>query len=186
LAARSRRPSEPIVRPGWTCRSGSTHRWLRQDGPICTQSAHDAMTWKKIFAVVTVAALIGMVMGGLFGFVGGRIAPEFFVTSFPGRMSNRSAWRHSLAQRRASSSAAAWVASGSWLRRCSSGSGTAEPHFHGCGTISERAINGHALGNTSCRRSRLRPRRLRFSDRPERHRARRHRGARSCSAGLRG
>ena len=36
------------------------------------------MTWKKIFAVVTVAALIGMVMGGVFGFVGGRIAPEFF------------------------------------------------------------------------------------------------------------
>jgi membrane protein YqaA with SNARE-associated domain len=41
------------------------------------------MTWKKIFAVVTIAALIGMVMGGLFGFVGGRIAPEFFCHIIP-------------------------------------------------------------------------------------------------------
>jgi L-cystine uptake protein TcyP (sodium:dicarboxylate symporter family) len=32
------------------------------------------MTWKKIFAVVTISALIGMVMGGLFGLVAGRLA----------------------------------------------------------------------------------------------------------------
>jgi hypothetical protein len=36
------------------------------------------VTWKKIFAVVTSAALIGMVMGGLFGLAGGRLAPDFF------------------------------------------------------------------------------------------------------------
>jgi hypothetical protein len=36
------------------------------------------MTWKKIFAVVTIAALVGMVMGGLFGLAAGRLAPDFF------------------------------------------------------------------------------------------------------------
>jgi len=36
------------------------------------------MTWKKIFAVVSVAALLGMVMGGLFGLGAGRLAPDFF------------------------------------------------------------------------------------------------------------
>jgi uncharacterized membrane protein len=36
------------------------------------------MTWKKIFAVVTIAALLGMVMGGLFGVAAGRLAPDFF------------------------------------------------------------------------------------------------------------
>ena len=36
------------------------------------------MSWKKIFAVVTVSALIGMVMGALFGFAAGRLAPELF------------------------------------------------------------------------------------------------------------
>jgi len=36
------------------------------------------MTWKKIFAVVTIAALLGMVMGGLFGLAAGRLAPDFF------------------------------------------------------------------------------------------------------------
>jgi hypothetical protein len=36
------------------------------------------MTWKKIFVVVTSGALIGMVMGGLFGLGAGKIAPEFF------------------------------------------------------------------------------------------------------------
>jgi hypothetical protein len=36
------------------------------------------MTWKRIFAVVTIAALLGMVMGGLFGLAAGRLAPEFF------------------------------------------------------------------------------------------------------------
>jgi ABC-type dipeptide/oligopeptide/nickel transport system permease subunit len=36
------------------------------------------MTWKKIFVVVTIAALFGMVMGGLFGLAAGRLAPDFF------------------------------------------------------------------------------------------------------------
>lgn len=36
------------------------------------------MTWKTIFAAVTIAALIGMVMGGAFGFAAGRLAPDFF------------------------------------------------------------------------------------------------------------
>jgi len=34
--------------------------------------------WKKIVAVVTSTALLGMVMGGLFGLAGGRLAPDFF------------------------------------------------------------------------------------------------------------
>lgn len=41
------------------------------------------MTWKKIFAVVTSAALIGMVMGGLFGLGAGKITPEFFRRLIP-------------------------------------------------------------------------------------------------------
>jgi NhaP-type Na+/H+ or K+/H+ antiporter len=36
------------------------------------------VTWKRIFAVVTISALVGMVMGGLFGLAAGRLAPEFF------------------------------------------------------------------------------------------------------------
>jgi NhaP-type Na+/H+ or K+/H+ antiporter len=36
------------------------------------------MTWKKVFAVVAISALIGMVMGGLFGLAAGRLAPDFF------------------------------------------------------------------------------------------------------------
>ncbi len=36
------------------------------------------MTWKKIFVAVTIAALLGMVMGGLFGLAAGRLAPDFF------------------------------------------------------------------------------------------------------------
>ncbi len=36
------------------------------------------MTWKKIFAAVTIAALGGMIMGGLFGLAAGRLAPDFF------------------------------------------------------------------------------------------------------------
>lgn len=35
-------------------------------------------TWKKIFAVVTITALLGMVMGALFGLAAGRLAPDFF------------------------------------------------------------------------------------------------------------
>jgi len=36
------------------------------------------MTWKKIFVTVTITALIGMVLGGLFGFASGKITPDFF------------------------------------------------------------------------------------------------------------
>ncbi len=36
------------------------------------------MTIKTIFITVTCAALAGMVMGALFGFASGKLAPEFF------------------------------------------------------------------------------------------------------------
>ena len=36
------------------------------------------MTWKKIFVTVTTAALIGMVLDGLFGLASGKITPDFF------------------------------------------------------------------------------------------------------------
>ena len=41
------------------------------------------VTWKKIFAVVTITALIGMVMGGLFGLAAGKLAPDFFRRLIP-------------------------------------------------------------------------------------------------------
>lgn len=36
------------------------------------------MTWKTIFGAVTIAALIGMIMGALFGLAAGKLAPDFF------------------------------------------------------------------------------------------------------------
>jgi len=36
------------------------------------------MTWKHIFLAVSGCALAGMVLGGLFGFAAGKIAPVFF------------------------------------------------------------------------------------------------------------
>ena len=36
------------------------------------------MNWKTIFIAVTSGALIGMVMGGLFGFAAGKTTPDFF------------------------------------------------------------------------------------------------------------
>jgi membrane protein YqaA with SNARE-associated domain len=36
------------------------------------------MTTKNVFITVTVAALTGMVLGGLFGLAAGKLAPEFF------------------------------------------------------------------------------------------------------------
>ena len=36
------------------------------------------MTVRKIFITVTAAALAGMVMGGVFGFFAGKLAPDFF------------------------------------------------------------------------------------------------------------
>ncbi len=41
------------------------------------------MTVKQIFIGVTVAALAGMVMGGLFGFAAGNITPQFFRRVIP-------------------------------------------------------------------------------------------------------
>ncbi len=36
------------------------------------------MTWKHVFGVVTLCALTGMALGGLFGFVAGKMTPDFF------------------------------------------------------------------------------------------------------------
>jgi hypothetical protein len=36
------------------------------------------MTWSKIFFIVSVGALIGMMMGGLFGLAAGSLAPNLF------------------------------------------------------------------------------------------------------------
>ena len=36
------------------------------------------MTWKNIFVIVAGTALLGMLMGGMFGFAAGRITPDFF------------------------------------------------------------------------------------------------------------
>jgi len=36
------------------------------------------MTINKIFVTVTLTALAGMLMGGVFGFFAGKITPEFF------------------------------------------------------------------------------------------------------------
>ena len=36
------------------------------------------MTWKQTFLIVTGCALVGMVLGGLFGFAAGKITPDFF------------------------------------------------------------------------------------------------------------
>lgn len=41
------------------------------------------MTIKKTFIAVTVAALAGLVMGGLFGFGAGKITPDFFAHLIP-------------------------------------------------------------------------------------------------------
>jgi hypothetical protein len=36
------------------------------------------MTWTRVFTIVSAGALAGMVMGGLFGFAAGSLAPSFF------------------------------------------------------------------------------------------------------------
>jgi hypothetical protein len=43
------------------------------------------MTVKKIFVLVTCAALAGMVMGALFGLVAGLLTPQFFAHIIPWR-----------------------------------------------------------------------------------------------------
>ena len=41
------------------------------------------MTCKKIFIVVTGGAIVGMVLGGLFGFGAAKITPDFFRKVIP-------------------------------------------------------------------------------------------------------
>jgi hypothetical protein len=41
------------------------------------------MNWKGIFLAVTAGALIGMVLGGLFGFWAGKMTPDFFAKIIP-------------------------------------------------------------------------------------------------------
>ncbi len=41
------------------------------------------MSWLKVFAIVTLGALAGMLLGGLFGFGAGRLAPELFRSGPP-------------------------------------------------------------------------------------------------------
>lgn len=36
------------------------------------------MSWKQVFCVVTGCALAGMLLGGAFGWLSGRITPDFF------------------------------------------------------------------------------------------------------------
>ena len=36
------------------------------------------MKWWKVFLIVSLGTLVGMVMGGLFGYVAGHITPDFF------------------------------------------------------------------------------------------------------------
>jgi hypothetical protein len=41
------------------------------------------MTWKGIFLKVTIGALVGMMLGGIFGFGAGTITPELFKRIIP-------------------------------------------------------------------------------------------------------
>jgi hypothetical protein len=41
------------------------------------------MTWKAIFLRVTISALAGMIMGGLFGFGAGIVTPDLFRRIIP-------------------------------------------------------------------------------------------------------
>jgi hypothetical protein len=43
------------------------------------------MTIRKTFITVTLAALAGLVMGGLFGFAAGKMTPDFFRHFIPWR-----------------------------------------------------------------------------------------------------
>ena len=41
------------------------------------------MTWKQIFLIVTAASMVGMVLGGLFGFGAATVTPDFFRKIIP-------------------------------------------------------------------------------------------------------
>ena len=41
------------------------------------------MTWTRVFLIVSAGALAGMMMGGLFGFASGSIAPALFTHIIP-------------------------------------------------------------------------------------------------------
>ena len=41
------------------------------------------MTIRSTFITVTAAALVGLVMGGVFGFAAGKLTPEFFFSLLP-------------------------------------------------------------------------------------------------------
>ena len=41
------------------------------------------MTIRKTFITVTIAALVGLFMGGLFGFAAGKMTPDFFRHTMP-------------------------------------------------------------------------------------------------------
>lgn len=38
------------------------------------------MAWHRVFLIVTGCALVGMILGGLFGWAGGKISPDLFRT----------------------------------------------------------------------------------------------------------
>ncbi len=51
--------------------------------PAEAPSGPGPLTWMRTFLIVSGCALAGMVMGGLFGYVSGNIAPQFFARVVP-------------------------------------------------------------------------------------------------------
>jgi hypothetical protein len=74
------------------------------------------MKWTRIFVLVSCGALAGMVMGGLFGFGAGSIAPTFFAHLILGATLSREASPQYSAALPASCSAAVWPLSASSFR----------------------------------------------------------------------
>jgi hypothetical protein len=52
--------------------------WLKRERPI-----DDSVTWTRVFLIVTLGALAGMVMGGVFGVGAGFVAPNLFRQIIP-------------------------------------------------------------------------------------------------------